>query len=87
MVDDCSSDKSWETIARLATRDTRIKPLRHELNGGASKSRNDGLKAARGEFIGFCDADDIWEAQKLRVQRDVLQGNSEYQLSLRFNYH
>lgn len=80
IVDDCSSDDSWEQIQRLAHRDARVKPIRHPHNQGASKSRNDGLRAAVGEFVGFCDADDVWEANKLERQLDMLGSNPECDL-------
>jgi glycosyltransferase involved in cell wall biosynthesis len=75
IVDDCSTDHSWDLIQGLAVSDRRVRPFRHEQNQGASKSRNDGLRVAAGEFIGFCDADDIWEPQKMRCQLDLLENN------------
>jgi len=81
IVDDCSSDNSWDVIRLLAQQDNRVKSLRHERNGGASQSRNTGLRAARGEFIGFCDADDLWEPRKLEVQLDLLTLNPEFDVA------
>lgn len=77
ITDDCSSDNSWEIIRALAGSDRRIKPLRHEHNQGASKSRNDGLRAATGRLIGFCDADDLWEPDKLEFQLKQLEQNPD----------
>jgi glycosyltransferase involved in cell wall biosynthesis len=78
VVDDCSRDGSWEVIRRVADHDPRIRAIRHERNQGVSKSRNDGLRAASGELIGFCDADDIWEREKLERQADLLRKNPDY---------
>ena len=78
IVDDYSHDDSWNEILRLAKLDSRIKPIRHERNLGASKSRNDGLQRAQGVFIGFCDADDIWTFDKLRIQIQLLKDNPDY---------
>ena len=78
IIDDCSSDNSWDVIQSLAAKNPRIKAIRHEQNRGASKSRNDGLCVANGRFIGFCDADDIWEPQKLRRQLNLLAENPGY---------
>lgn len=78
IVDDCSSDNSWELIQRLAQKDSRIKPIRHDRNRGASRSRNDGLRAAQGDFIGFCDSDDIWDRRKLEFQTQLLHENPDY---------
>jgi glycosyltransferase involved in cell wall biosynthesis len=78
IVDDCSSDNSWETIKGVAQKDSRVKIIRHDFNQGASKSRNDGLRAANGQFIGFCDADDVWETWKLIRQMKLLEENPDY---------
>jgi glycosyltransferase involved in cell wall biosynthesis len=78
IVDDCSTDNSWELIKGLAETDSRIKPIRHNHNLGASRSRNDGLRIAKGDFIGFCDADDIWERGKLEFQTQLLRKNPDY---------
>src|SRR5437879_5335794 len=68
IIDDCSSDKSWQIISGIARDDPRIKAIRHARNEGVAKSRNDGLRVAKGEFIAFCDADDIWDQGKLKFQ-------------------
>jgi glycosyltransferase involved in cell wall biosynthesis len=81
IIDDCSSDSSWELISSLAKSDARIKTIRHERNLGASRSRNDGLRMAGGAYVGFCDADDIWEPNKLEVQVSLLQKNPSYDLT------
>jgi glycosyltransferase involved in cell wall biosynthesis len=77
IIDDCSIDGSWQMIEKFANRDPRIKKFRHERNQGASKSRNDGLRAATGKFVAFCDADDIWESQKLSRQVELLEKNPD----------
>jgi glycosyltransferase involved in cell wall biosynthesis len=81
IIDDCSSDNSWEIVSRLAKNDARIKTIRHELNLGASRSRNDGLRIAGGGYIGFCDADDIWEPDKLEVQILLLEKNPNFDMT------
>ncbi|HTO04960.1 MAG TPA: glycosyltransferase [Opitutus sp.] len=78
VVDDCSSDDSWEVIQRIARADRRVKPIRHEHNLGASRSRNDGLRTADGEFVAFCDADDAWERTKLEIQLLLLRKHPDY---------
>ena len=56
-VNDGSTDGSGEILARYASRDSRIKIIT-QTNSGQSAARNAGMKAARGEYIGFLDADD-----------------------------
>lgn len=57
LIDDGSTDKSFEICNNFAQKDRRIK-LIHQNNGGVSKARNVGLDAAQGEFIAFVDGDD-----------------------------
>lgn len=59
LIDDGSTDKSGEICDRWAKRDKRIKVL-HRENGGASATRNDGIRAASGMYILFLDSDDYW---------------------------
>ena len=81
IIDDASSDNSWEIIQRMKERDARVRAIRHPCNRGASKSRNDGLRIARGSFIGFCDADDVWTPEKLRTQMLLLENNPDYDVT------
>ena len=57
LVDDGSPDKSGEICDKYGTDDARINVI-HKRNGGVSAARNDGLKAAKGEYVIFCDSDD-----------------------------
>ena len=56
-VDDGSPDTSGAILDRYAAKDSRVKPI-HKKNGGVSAARNDGIEAATGEYIFFCDGDD-----------------------------
>lgn len=65
LVDDCSSDNGCAVIADAAAKDQRIRLIRQEVNSGAAACRNKGVSCARGRYICFLDADDIWEREKL----------------------
>jgi glycosyltransferase involved in cell wall biosynthesis len=74
IVDDGSSDGSREIARRCAAADSRIRLRQHADRGnrGMSATRNLGLSESRGEFVGFLDADDVWELAKIEEQLDVL---------------
>ena len=58
VVDDGSMDKTSSVVEKVAFDDHRIK-LYKKANGGVSSARNYGLQKANGDFILFCDSDDI----------------------------
>ncbi|SMC83685.1 glycosyltransferase family 2 protein [Papillibacter cinnamivorans] len=57
LVDDGSTDGSGDICEEYIKKDTRIKVL-HQENRGQSAARNAGLDIARGDCVGFVDADD-----------------------------
>lgn len=60
LVDDGSTDRSREICDEYAQKDTRFTVL-HTNNKGPSAARNAGISAAKGEYLGFADSDDILE--------------------------
>ncbi len=59
VVDDCSTDGTFDIISGCAALDDRIKVIRHEENKSVNISRMDGIKAACGEYVMFIDGDDM----------------------------
>lgn len=57
LIDDGSTDVSWEIIQKFAKKDKRIVAIQQE-NAGAAVARNQGLALAKGDYIGFVDSDD-----------------------------
>jgi glycosyltransferase involved in cell wall biosynthesis len=80
LVDDGSTDDSAE-IALRYSRDypDRVRYLQHDnhQNRGMSASRNLGVVSARGEFIAFLDADDVWLPRKLEEQVAILSSQPD----------
>ena len=66
-VNDASSDNSLDILREFRQQDDRIVIIHHEVNCGAAVSRNDGLKAARGEYVIFLDSDDYFYQDMLEV--------------------
>ena len=65
-VNDGSPDNCGQILAEYAKRDKRIKVLTQE-NQGLSMARNNGLKAASGEYVFFFDSDDCIHPQLLEI--------------------
>lgn len=73
VVDDGSTDSSATIVREYSERDPRIRLLVLERNHGRpSVPRNHGIQAARGDYIAFLDADDLWHPQKLEIQLETL---------------
>ncbi|MDW4498537.1 glycosyltransferase [Sulfitobacter sp. D35] len=62
VVDDGSTDQTAEVVRAVA--DPRIR-LVQQSNRGLAGARNTGIFHARGRYVGFCDADDLWRPAKL----------------------
>jgi glycosyltransferase involved in cell wall biosynthesis len=77
LVDDGSTDGSSETARRFAAKYPNIYYLEHEghSNQGMSASRNLGIRHARGTYVAFLDADDLWLPTKLAEQVTILEAH------------
>lgn len=69
VVDDGSTDDTRAVVARYGPEVRYI----HQANGGVSRARNTGLRAARGEFIALLDSDDVWLPWKTEAQVSFLR--------------
>ena len=75
IVDDCSNDqgKGRKIVQEYLAKDSRISLIALERNIGSSGARNTGIIAARGEYIAFLDADDLWDAEFLKKQLSFMK--------------
>jgi teichuronic acid biosynthesis glycosyltransferase TuaG len=73
VVNDCSTDDTKLVVEGLALLDKRVYLINLSTNNGAPAApRNVGIRLARGRWIAFLDADDIWHPCKLQRQVDLL---------------
>ena len=70
VVDDGSTDQTYDIIYRLSKKDSRIKLIRNIENLGCYQSRNIGIRASTGKYITFQDADDL--SLKNRVEQQLI---------------
>ena len=80
--DDSSSDNTMDILQDYANNDSRIKVYQNETNLGFKKNFERILSLCKGEFIAFCDQDDIWEPNHLEIlyknigENDCIGANS-----------
>lgn len=70
LVEDGSSDGTAAAIEEYVGQrnEERIRLIRQPSNMGAARARNRGLQEARGRYIAYLDADDLWMPRKLELQ-------------------
>lgn len=77
VVDDASSTDQAAVLDELASAWPADRPplrVHHlDVNGGPAAARNKGWQVATGDWIAFCDADDVWHADRLRLQLEVAE--------------
>jgi glycosyltransferase involved in cell wall biosynthesis len=77
IVEDGSSDRTWEIIQRYASEDQRITAIRNDTNMGIAHTLNRGISEARATLIGRLDADDIAVPDRFERQIEVMRVQPE----------
>lgn len=77
IVDDASTDDTWQVLSDFAVSDQRIVLVRNEQNIGLTKSLNKGLTLAQGKYVARQDADDVSFPTRLSLQVSFLEQNPE----------
>ncbi|MFT8330069.1 glycosyltransferase family 2 protein [Bifidobacterium psychraerophilum] len=72
LVDDGSTDGSEAICDEYAEQDNRVVVI-HQSNAGIAAAQNAGLDACNGEFIAFCDNDDLMHRQNIEHLLDAIQ--------------
>lgn len=73
IVDDCSKDDTKTVVTSYMKKDDRIKYHCLETNSGAAVARTTAMELAQGEYMAFCDSDDLWLPEKLERQLAFMQ--------------
>lgn len=74
IVDDLSTDNSWEILNEYAQRDSRFrifKRPKHRKHGG-NAARNYAIMQASGRYLSFLDSDDLWRPSRLELALNFL---------------
>lgn len=77
IIDDGSSDNTYDIIKKYSEKDERIKLIKNSKNFGLVRSINVGLEQAKGKYIARMDADDICLIDRFEFQTDFLDSNRE----------
>jgi len=78
LVDDCSPNPAVRDVLRgLAASDERIRLIERETNGHIVAASNDGIDAARGEFIALLDHDDLLVPRSLMAMSRAIAANPD----------
>ena len=78
LIDDGSTDRSGIICDEYKIKDNRIKVI-HKENEGLSSARNAGLAVARGEYIMFCDPDDLYFPSSCEVMlNEIIKTHADY---------
>lgn len=75
IVDDCSTDQTVSIIEQFVKNDNRIHLFQLDKNSGAGIARETALSNAKGDYIAFLDADDLWKPLKIEKQLQFLKDN------------
>lgn len=78
-------DGSTDATSRIASdyehdHEEKVRVVR-QPNRGLAGARNTGIAASKGTVIGFCDADDLWEPEKLALHVAHLEANTQVGIS------
>ena len=77
IVDDQSTDFSWQIIQEYANKDSRIIAVKNTGKKGCYPARNCGNRLAKGKYIAVMDSDDIALPHRLQTQFDFMEQNPD----------
>ena len=81
LINDEINNNNVKFLEKISNLDTRIKLTHNKENLGAGRSRNKAIQISNGEYIAFCDCDDLWKHNKLELQLNFMK-----ELNLNFSF-
>ena len=75
IVDDASTDRTVEIVNNIAQHDEKIHFVVKAQHSGIADTRNQCIQMAKGRFLAFLDADDIWHPEKTETQLRFMMEN------------
>jgi len=81
IIDDEVSKESENILKNILKLDKRISLETNDKNMGAGAARNKAINLSKGNYIAFCDCDDLWDKAKLETQIKFMEN-----LNLEFSY-
>lgn len=85
IVDDHSSDGSYEKLYENYSQFEKVKILRNYDNLERGASRNHGIKVAKGKYLSFLDSDDIWENDHLQtIKNEIDNSDRKFMFATKF---
>lgn len=76
ICDDSSTDNSLYIAKGYEAKDSRISVIENQYVKGSPGARNSSLNIAKGRYIAFLDADDLWMRKKLELQISFMEANN-----------
>jgi glycosyltransferase involved in cell wall biosynthesis len=80
VVDDCSTDNTFNIVNAFSLKDNRIKYFKLKKNSGANAARNTGIKLAAASIVSFLDSDDEMHPQNLKRQYEKFNASTDLAL-------
>ena len=73
IIDDASTDRTWEIVCDFAEQDQRIRAIRQDTHQGVSYTLNKGLDEAKGSYVARMDGDDFCDRERFEKQLRLLE--------------
>jgi len=87
IVDDASTDSTWDIVTKRAVDEPRIRLIRNEKNVGAAAAANAGIRAAFAPLIARMDGDDVSVATRFEKQVATLNAHPHFAVVGTFASH